>query len=853
MDKTLENIQPEVQANKLHNKQEPTVNNYTENTSLYEKEKISTKINPNINPDNKTDRKDNAYEILEKENKNENSNSNQITNLDQNHSARKYSKEIEVIISNVHNQNFKKNNYHYGYNSQRHQGSNSYKKNEYDAENYTLIDSETNKTNFDNSKTQLLTANANQQNTFSGNIVNANINNQNDNYKNNNISNNNNNFHYNSYYKNMLKNKSKSQNRDVNLNQINSNNNYMQSSNNFQNNNLENNINSNLQQNNLMMSNNNNINNLNKNLNHNFLHNINNKENNENFQCNFILQMDDQYSYKNKKNKAYNKNKCKKISKQNDFVNSYEKTTDFSYSKIFMNLNLRFLKQTYKIRDLNIIDYEMERLNSEKNKKNKNENNAFDFDIQKENNNSINKNSSSEEMPTLNFINPYYFNNSQNHAMTMYNYNVLNHNPNILHQNANMNFLKNKSNLINNNHNKSNNTNVEGLNYANNNLHNFKNLGHIHNPDMNYLSDENANYDNFNFTNNNNLSLNLPLDNPMNQLRIQNQMQMGQNNNNYYDNLQMQNYNNFVNDPKVLEENILSGKYLTGVIRINKCHTHGYITVAGLYNDILIRGNRNLNQSLHLDEVIVELFPVVCWKPLFNKKMRKISYNNPKEDSTQQNILNMLRNEAATSAANESLKNNKNVIDNEKAKEILKAQICDEEKGKEKIKTTKKLKKSILKKTKKQSSSKKSENVIKVDDTEEGKTDENLNVDLNQNFKEKFIEINHETNIGSTIINNFENKKNDFASEQINMNSDIDDLSDSEPSDDDSQELSDSDEEDNLGVKVNSNNEKNYLSDDDKDDDQDYQISPKKINDMNYTNPNYMFDSNYGILLFFIV
>lgn len=81
----------------------------------------------------------------------------------------------------------------------------------------------------------------------------------------------------------------------------------------------------------------------------------------------------------------------------------------------------------------------------------------------------------------------------------------------------------------------------------------------------------------------------------------------------------------FVTDPKIIEDNLSTGRYLKGIIRINKCHTHGYITVEGLVNDILIRGNRNLNQSLHMDEVIVELFPMMCWKPLFNKKIRKFS------------------------------------------------------------------------------------------------------------------------------------------------------------------------------------------------------------------------------------
>jgi hypothetical protein len=112
-------------------------------------------------------------------------------------------------------------------------------------------------------------------------------------------------------------------------------------------------------------------------------------------------------------------------------------------------------------------------------------------------------------------------------------------------------------------------------------------------------------------------------------------------NNIYYESLRLQPYT-FIKDPKVIEENTKSGRYLKGVIRINKCHTHGYITVAGLVNDILIRGNRNLNQSLHLDEVIVELFPMMCWKPLFNKKIRKLSDIN-EENKFDDNLLEFER------------------------------------------------------------------------------------------------------------------------------------------------------------------------------------------------------------------
>jgi len=94
----------------------------------------------------------------------------------------------------------------------------------------------------------------------------------------------------------------------------------------------------------------------------------------------------------------------------------------------------------------------------------------------------------------------------------------------------------------------------------------------------------------------------------------------------YYESLKLQPYT-FIKDEHLIEENLQTGQYLRGEIRINRCHTHGYITVIGLDNDILIRGNRNLNQSLHLDEVIVELFPITCWKPLFNKKIKPSKYS----------------------------------------------------------------------------------------------------------------------------------------------------------------------------------------------------------------------------------
>ena len=863
MDKPLKNLEPDDKENKLSKEKEYFTENHEENYYKFPKEKISNKLNPNLNPENNFENKNITNKSIKKEKKKENQNSNTdtITNSskDINNSISKYSNEIEVIISNAHNQNFKKRDYHYGYNCQRQRGSSSFKKHENTENSYQYVqelnkntpvtlDNSINQSNNFAENMQSNLGFINLQNDYLSNNINTN------NYiQNNNYMNNYDNIRYGSYYRNSLKNSSKSENRGVQLNQNNLNKNYI--NNNLNYNNINNNINNNFQHNVVL----NPINNSNQNTNNNFYQNNYNNEKNENINYNFIMQIDDQISYKNKKNKPYNKIKIKKISKQNNFVNSYDKTTDFSSSKTFMNLNLKFLKQTYKIRDLNIVDYEMENMKTDKSKKNKknqtdvnnmlfgfaqekenynkNNNNAFSYDNQNENYGGNNKNSSSEEMPTLNFINPYFFNNSQNQALSMYNYNVLIHNPNILHQNLNMNSFKNKNDMNNN----LNDNNLDASNFANNNLHNFKNSGHIHNLDMNYLSDEKINYDekynnnNFDFGNNI-MNPNLAMDNPLNQLRLKNQIQMGQNNN-FYDNMQKQNYNNFVDDPKVLEEYILSGRYLTGVIRINKCHTHAYITVAGLFNDILIRGNRNLNQSLHLDEVIVELFPVVCWKPLFNKKNRKTSYNNPKEDTTQQNILNMLRYEAANNTMNKQ----KSSIGN--GKENLIPMINNENN----YKKSKKNSVSLDKKIKTQCISRKSNALMKPDNVEQIKSEERKPKE--ENINTQFIQNQNkvENNINVVIKVNETEKNHD----NYDFSSDNDDLSDSEPSDDFSQELLDSDVEDNLGEKkINSKKEKNYLLDDDENDDEDYQISHKKMDEINFNNQNSMLDTNYGIILF---
>eukprot|EP00340_Litonotus_pictus_P011796 CAMPEP_0170538322 /NCGR_PEP_ID=MMETSP0209-20121228/103234_1 /TAXON_ID=665100 ORGANISM="Litonotus pictus, Strain P1" /NCGR_SAMPLE_ID=MMETSP0209 /ASSEMBLY_ACC=CAM_ASM_000301 /LENGTH=859 /DNA_ID=CAMNT_0010839981 /DNA_START=2001 /DNA_END=4580 /DNA_ORIENTATION=- len=117
-----------------------------------------------------------------------------------------------------------------------------------------------------------------------------------------------------------------------------------------------------------------------------------------------------------------------------------------------------------------------------------------------------------------------------------------------------------------------------------------------------------------------------------------NSMVPGDNNNNfYYESLILQPFT-FVKDQKIITDNLKTGRYQKGVIRMNKTQNHAYITVPGLLNDILVRGNKNLNQAIHMDEVIVEFFPIICWKPIYNlskkfnqyqeKSNRKESYNS---------------------------------------------------------------------------------------------------------------------------------------------------------------------------------------------------------------------------------
>ena len=114
------------------------------------------------------------------------------------------------------------------------------------------------------------------------------------------------------------------------------------------------------------------------------------------------------------------------------------------------------------------------------------------------------------------------------------------------------------------------------------------------------------------------------------------------------------NYNN-----QKIEELLKIGKCLKGVIRMNKSQNHGYITVPGINNDILVRG-KNLYECLNLDEVVVELFNFSQWKNLANKKTKKFSHVN--EEGLLNNVTNNLYNEENKSINIKSLDDEENNI-----------------------------------------------------------------------------------------------------------------------------------------------------------------------------------------------
>jgi exoribonuclease R len=321
-------------------------------------------------------------------------------------------------------------------------------------------------------------------------------------------------------------------------------------------------------------------------------------------------------TFKRKRNVAstgYTRKGLKKLI----FINSYDKCNDFSNYKNFVNLNLKFLKQNYKFKD-----NEMEEASMLKRAQNQ-----F-FQMQQNFNTTAMPgitNNNNNNNPMNNYLNLMNMANLQK-QMSIYNAMSMNNN------NPMSNLFNNPFQGGMNNNNPIMNTNPGTASINSNNNNNI-------NPNSNVVNNINIyqmnNYNNFI---QNNINVQNPLsqmnkagfkedsnDNLINYNMLYNKNYTGDNTQMlYYESLRLQPYT-FVKDQSVIDENLKSGRYLKGVIRINRCHTHGYITVSGLVNDILIRGNRNLNQSLHLDEVVVELFPMVCWKPLFNKKIRKIS------------------------------------------------------------------------------------------------------------------------------------------------------------------------------------------------------------------------------------
>lgn len=92
----------------------------------------------------------------------------------------------------------------------------------------------------------------------------------------------------------------------------------------------------------------------------------------------------------------------------------------------------------------------------------------------------------------------------------------------------------------------------------------------------------------------------------------------------YFESLAFQPFT-YINDNSIIEKNLENGRFQQGVIRMNKGLNHGYITIPGLVNDILVRGEKNLNLTINKDKVILELFPMICWKPILYSNYNKIN------------------------------------------------------------------------------------------------------------------------------------------------------------------------------------------------------------------------------------
>ena len=422
--------------------------------------------------------------------------------------------------------------------------------------------------------------------------------------------------------------------------------------------------------------------------------NSNRYNNNQGFNNNYRISKN--YSFQSKKNiindsrgnintyiNNYSGLKKKKIDnsfRELKFIYPYEKTKDYSNYEEFEKFNFKCLKQNYKIK--------------EEHKETLNNNNNLNTN----NNNNLNTNNNMNN--NLMFINQMFMNHSNNNT----NNNLQNNSNNINNTNTNNNnnvLLKNillQNNLNQNNNMSMNMNNVSNMMYQNN----FRNYYNILMKQQQQGNNINNN------TNNNNNNQLLQYRNYLKSQQIQQQQIIPYNNNQniqnmlgtfknenfikpysplllttppkilpsvqYYFNNSLNNIypystassimnqnklQNFNNEnvyacltEKKIEENKKSGKFITGIIRMNKTHNHGYITVPGLENDILIRRTNNLNQCLNLDEVLVELLPIKSWKFLYNKKIRKITNNN----SNKNEIIEL----------DEINNNNNNEIDNEK-------------------------------------------------------------------------------------------------------------------------------------------------------------------------------------------
>ena len=315
------------------------------------------------------------------------------------------------------------------------------------------------------------------------------------------------------------------------------------------------------------------------------------------------------------------------------FIHRYDKCSDFTNYHSFLTLNLKFLKQNYKMKGGNEEELPNEASSSNHIGNTQNNNPLWNFN-QSSNMNPLNY--------MMNVMTPQNANrmmqqNGNNYQMNQMNLAMLystlmrEYSLKAMMMNANNNSNKNNISLM---HymnqlqlqqkmfNAMNDNSNANSNKTDSNIQNILSLWKTENfvkpyiPVVTYAKTKSMTQNTMSMGNR---QMNYPNSNAANQFS-----------NDLIDNNTYRSYP-MVTDEKMIQENLKTGRYLTGVIRMNKCHTHGYITVPGLDNDILIRGNRSLNQSINLDEVIVELFPIESWKPLVNKKIRKISYYNNEE------------------------------------------------------------------------------------------------------------------------------------------------------------------------------------------------------------------------------